>query len=75
MSSKINLQPCEYARKSSIFQDNQLIYNKSMKDWEHSPHNKREHYAMIIKGLPTAEAHSVIGSFIDYAAALNGYFW
>lgn len=28
MSSKINLQPCEYARKSSIFQDNQLIYNK-----------------------------------------------
>lgn len=29
MSSKINLQPCEYARKSSIFQDNQLIYNKN----------------------------------------------
>ena len=28
MSSKINLQTCEYARKSSIFQDNQLIYNK-----------------------------------------------
>lgn len=28
MSSKINLQPCEYARKSSIFQDNQLIYHK-----------------------------------------------
>jgi len=28
MSSKINLQPCEYARKSSIFQDNQLIYYK-----------------------------------------------
>lgn len=25
MSSKINLQTCEYARKSSIFQDNQLI--------------------------------------------------
>jgi len=31
MSSKINLQTCEYARKSSIFQDNQLIYNKNMK--------------------------------------------
>lgn len=30
MSSKINLQTCEYARKSSIFQDNQLIYFKSM---------------------------------------------
>lgn len=30
MSSKINLQTCEYARKSSIFQDNQLIYNKSV---------------------------------------------
>lgn len=28
MSSKINLQPCEYARKSSIFQDNQLISKK-----------------------------------------------
>ncbi|WP_182465489.1 hypothetical protein [Ruminococcus sp. AM26-12LB] len=28
MSSKINLQPCEYARKSSIFQDNQLILMK-----------------------------------------------
>lgn len=26
MSSKINLQTCEYACKSSIFQDNQLIY-------------------------------------------------
>lgn len=29
MSSKINLQTCEYARKSSIFQDNQLIFHKS----------------------------------------------
>ena len=28
MSSKINLQTCEYACKSSIFQDNQLIYTK-----------------------------------------------
>jgi len=33
MSSKINLQTCEYARKSSIFQDNQLIciYTKKQK--------------------------------------------
>ena len=31
MSSKINLQPCEYARKSSIFQDNQLISQKTNK--------------------------------------------
>lgn len=31
MSSKINLQTCEYARKSSIFQDNQLIYYKKVK--------------------------------------------
>lgn len=31
MSSKINLQTCEYARKSSIFQDNQLIYDKADK--------------------------------------------
>ena len=29
MSSKINLQTCEYARKSSVFQDNQLIYIKT----------------------------------------------
>ena len=29
MSSKINLQTCEYACKSSIFQDNQLILDKS----------------------------------------------
>jgi hypothetical protein len=28
ISSKINLQTCEYACKSSIFQDNQLIYIK-----------------------------------------------
>ena len=28
MSSKINLQTCEYACKSSIFQDNQLILIK-----------------------------------------------
>ena len=31
MSSKINLQTCEYARKSSIFQDNQLIFYKCSK--------------------------------------------
>ena len=29
MSSKINLQTCEYACKSSVFQDNQLIYIKT----------------------------------------------
>lgn len=29
MSSKINLQTCEYACKSSIFQDNQLICVKN----------------------------------------------
>jgi hypothetical protein len=31
MSSKINLQTCEYACKSSIFQDNQLIWMKKAK--------------------------------------------
>ena len=36
MSSKINLQTCEYARKSSIFQDNQLIYYKKIHK-QHSP--------------------------------------
>jgi len=33
MSSKINLQTCEYACKSSIFQDNQLIYPKNNKNF------------------------------------------
>ena len=30
MSSKINLQTCEYACKSSIFQDNQLIWIETL---------------------------------------------
>ena len=33
MSSKINLQTCEYARKSSIFQDNQLIWSEIIIDY------------------------------------------
>lgn len=33
MSSKINLQTCEYARKSSIFQDNQLIFDKNIREY------------------------------------------
>lgn len=38
MSSKINLQTCEYACKSSIFQDNQLIwYNKGIKNRRGKP--------------------------------------
>lgn len=36
MSSKINLQTCEYACKSSIFQDNQLIYMKNIKSTDGS---------------------------------------
>ena len=36
MSSKINLQTCEYARKSSIFQDNQLISKKSTNKYQRS---------------------------------------
>lgn len=34
MSSKINLQTCEYACKSSIFQDNQLILFKPLEYWQ-----------------------------------------
>lgn len=34
MSSKINLQTCEYACKSSIFQDNQLICLKNIRNIE-----------------------------------------
>ena len=41
MSSKINLQTCEYARKSSIFQDNQLIYLKLEKTIQYFLHLKR----------------------------------
>lgn len=33
MSSKINLQTCEYACKSSIFQDNQLILLKNVQKY------------------------------------------
>ena len=36
MSSKINLQTCEYARKSSIFQDNQLIYIETSRKFQKS---------------------------------------
>ena len=46
MSSKINLQTCEYARKSSIFQDNQLIYtNKSANilKWVNESSDKHYH--------------------------------
>ena len=46
MSSKINLQTCEYARKSSIFQDNQLILYKPIIQNDktgllHTPQQKR----------------------------------
>ena len=34
MSSKINLQTCEYACKSSIFQDNQLISHKKYTNYK-----------------------------------------
>ena len=34
MSSKINLQTCEYACKSSVFQDNQLISDKRERIWQ-----------------------------------------
>ena len=33
MSSKINLQTCEYACKSSVFQDNQLILATQVNLW------------------------------------------
>ena len=42
MSSKINLQTCEYARKSSIFQDNQLIYKKTSDNFQREKELKKE---------------------------------
>ena len=59
MSSKINLQTCEYACKSSIFQDNQLILIKLDKEYgclddldiditEKDPEEVRKINAMII---------------------------
>ena len=55
MSSKINLQTCEYACKSSIFQDNQLIYNKrskkivSLKKNEVYAVSKKTVYALLLE--------------------------
>lgn len=50
MSSKINLQTCEYARKSSIFQDNQLIYiEKNISNLDFKKENEQflSHYSNI----------------------------
>ena len=44
MSSKINLQTCEYACKSSIFQDNQLIYYKKI----HKQHSTKHAQNVIL---------------------------
>lgn len=49
MSSKINLQTCEYARKSSIFQDNQLIYKEIMK----GSSSRKEFFEQILEVLNT----------------------
>ena len=57
MSSKINLQTCEYARKSSIFQDNQLIlytsfYKKPdyMKNWIDKILSENDRGIFLMKG-------------------------
>ena len=52
MSSKINLQTCEYARKSSIFQDNQLIYKKLFADFEFRGYYLEEHSDGTIDKTP-----------------------
>lgn len=51
MSSKINLQTCEYACKSSIFQDNQLIYQKSGKK-----------AVLKFKGVSKADGYQIVYS-------------
>lgn len=42
MSSKINLQTCEYACKSSIFQDNQLIYIENEESFIYEDYTREE---------------------------------
>lgn len=67
MSSKINLQTCEYARKSSIFQDNQLISDKSDEVY-HAIREMTNHDATLFKGIGCYEGkektliYSVINS-------------
>lgn len=52
MSSKINLQTCEYACKSSIFQDNQLIYHiKMVKNKESDEIFRRRQKPPLLQGL------------------------
>ena len=55
MSSKINLQTCEYARKSSIFQDNQLIWNKIDADlYKQTMQNIDSHIPNIVTSITFA---------------------
>ena len=51
MSSKINLQTCEYARKSSIFQDNQLISLKKYRKHDFSFRVKKHDYSVNVINL------------------------
>ena len=49
MSSKINLQTCEYACKSSIFQDNQLISLKIY--WRKEAAKRSSHYTIALEEI------------------------
>ena len=60
MSSKINLQTCEYARKSSIFQDNQLIYYKGERFFEDKP-------------VPETDIEDIDLAFVEKYIAQIGY--
>jgi hypothetical protein len=57
MSSKINLQTCEYARKSSIFQDNQLIFLKSYNFSEIKKNHQKP-------SLPYSEKYAILYVYI-----------
>lgn len=58
MSSKINLQTCEYARKSSIFQDNQLILVKL-------------HYVFVVADGRSSESEGL--SIYELAQLMKSY--
>lgn len=66
MSSKINLQTCEYARKSSIFQDNQLILLKN--DSKLLPLGNTYHKKIAVIGCNADRIHSGGGGSAEIKA-------
>ena len=69
MSSKINLQTCEYARKSSIFQDNQLIYLKDHRCVKVGKNLRNYEFELAGKGLVRVHAGYMVA--MKYCAKIE----